>query len=176
MPDDEIVAVYDERGHVVGAAPRTEVYERGLWHASAGVLVRSTDGSRVYVHRRTTTKSVFAGMHDVLAGGVVDAGEDPRQTASRELAEELGVVADVTGDPVVGRWTGRSGAATVRCHLFAYEVRHDGPMHHQPSEIADGWWWSDVEVLTHLDDPAWPFVPDTRVIVSALLQVGGQRY
>ncbi len=71
---DELVAVYDADGNVVGAAPRSRVYAEGLWHASAGVLVRSVDGLRIYVHRRTTTKAVFAGMHDCLAGGVVDPG------------------------------------------------------------------------------------------------------
>ena len=61
---DERVAVYDASGAVVGDAPRSQVYAHGLWHASAGVLVRSTDGERIYVHRRTDTKAVFAGMHD----------------------------------------------------------------------------------------------------------------
>ena len=52
---DERVAVFDAQGRVVGAAPRSQVYAEGLWHGSAGVLVRSTDGLRLYVHRRTTT-------------------------------------------------------------------------------------------------------------------------
>ncbi len=92
---DEQVAVFDVDGRVVGAAPRSQVYAEGLWHGSAGVLVRSTDGRRLYVHRRTTTKAVFAGMHDCLAGGVIDPGETPLETATRELGEELGI----TGSP-----------------------------------------------------------------------------
>lgn len=71
---EELVAVYDADGNAVGAEPRSRVYAEGLWHASAGVLVRSMDGARLYVHRRTMTKAVFAGMHDCLAGGVVDPG------------------------------------------------------------------------------------------------------
>jgi 8-oxo-dGTP pyrophosphatase MutT (NUDIX family) len=31
-------------------------------------------------------------MHDCLAGGVVDPGETPEQTATRELREELGII------------------------------------------------------------------------------------
>jgi hypothetical protein len=57
----------------------------------------------------------------------------------------------------------------MRCHLFAYELRYDGPIRHQPEEIAAGWWWTDAELRAHLDDPAWPFVPDTRVLVADLL-------
>ena len=88
---DEVIAVYDAAGGVTGAAPRAEVYRRGLWHAATGVLVRSGDGERVVLHRRTPDKLVFADTWDCWAGGVVGAGEDPAHAAVRELAEELGI-------------------------------------------------------------------------------------
>ncbi|WP_342800806.1 NUDIX domain-containing protein [Nocardia sp. No.11] len=169
-PESELLAVYDAAGAVIGAAERGTVYREGLWHASAGVLVRSGDGRRIYVHRRTDSKLVFAGLHDCLAGGVVDAGEDPADTARRELHEELGI-ATGTALPVraTASWDGSWAGRPLRCHLFGYEVRYDGPVRHQPSEIADGWWWTDAEHRAHLDDPAWPFVPDTRLLLGDLL-------
>ncbi|WP_378742991.1 NUDIX domain-containing protein [Nocardia brasiliensis] len=168
-----MIAVYDAAGRVVGAADRAAVYRDGLWHASAGVLVRSGDGERIYVHRRTDTKMVFASMYDCLAGGVVGPGESPRQTAVRELAEELGITltgADPAPRPVAKvAWDGKWQGKPMRCHLFGYELRYDGPIHHQPEEIVDGWWWTDAELRAHLADPDWPFVPDTRVLVDDLL-------
>jgi 8-oxo-dGTP pyrophosphatase MutT (NUDIX family) len=166
-----MIAVYDAAGHPIGAADRATVYRDGLWHASAGVLVRSGDGTRIYVHRRTETKMVFAGMHDCLAGGVVDPGETPAETAVRELGEELGIMLSDTALPLVARisWDGEWLGKPMRCHMFAYELRYDGPLRHQPEEIADGWWWTDAELRTHLADPAWPFVPDTRLITDEIL-------
>ncbi|MFG1770412.1 NUDIX domain-containing protein [Nocardia salmonicida] len=174
-PEAELLAVYDADGLVIGEADRGTVYREGLWHASAGVLVRSVDGDRVYVHRRTDTKLVFAGLHDCLAGGVVDAGEHPSDTAIRELREELGI--DVVPGAVLplratASWDGVWAGRALRCHLFAYEYRYDGPIVHQPSEIVDGWWWTDAELRARLRDPAWPFVPDTRVVVDGLLTTG----
>lgn len=170
---DETVAVYDAAGLVIGAAPRSLVYAEGLWHGSAGVLVRSGDG-RIYVHRRTTTKAVFAGMHDCLAGGVIDPGEAPVQTAVRELGEELGITG-VTPVPVASAsWDGRWAGRPMRCHLFAFAISWDGPIRHQLSEIADGWWWTDDELKAHLADPSWPFVPDTRVLLPDLLRPDSQ--
>ena len=55
-PATELVAVYDAAGAVIGAAPRGEVYARSLWHGVGGVLLRSGDGARVYVHRRTLNR------------------------------------------------------------------------------------------------------------------------
>lgn len=167
----EMIAVYDATGRQIGAEDRTLVYAQGLWHAAAGVLVRSTDGSKIYVHKRTDTKAVFAGMHDCLAGGVLDPGEDPADAAIRELSEELGIeVGDQRPTPLAtDSWDGEWAGKPMRCHLFAYEFRSDGPIRHQPEEIADGWWWTDAELRARLADPTWPFVPDTRVLIPHLL-------
>ena len=167
---DELVVVYDAEGNVVGAESRARVYAEGLWHGSAGVLVRSGDGRRVYVHRRTDTKAVFAGMHDCLAGGVIDPGETPLQTATRELAEELGIAGVPLTPLASGSWDGQWAGKPMRCHLFAFEIRYDGAIRHQPEEISDGWWWTDAELAAHLADPNWPFAPDTRVLLPQLLR------
>ena len=170
QPDDEIVAVFDQAGNPTGVAARSRVYAEGLWHASAGVLLRSPD-ERIYVHRRTDTKAVFAGHHDCLAGGVVDPGESPEATALREVAEELGVtgvslapIARISWD---GSWNGRP----LRCHLHAFETRWAGPLVHQPTEIADGWWWTEQQLRDHLADPEWPFVPDSRILLGHYLRL-----
>lgn len=166
---DEVVTVYDAAGHETGTAPRSRVYEEGLWHASSGVLLRSLDGQRIYVHRRSPDKAVFAGMHDCLAGGVVDPGETPVATAARELGEELGVHGiDLTPLARVS-WDGEWDGKLLRCHLFAFEGRWDGPVVHQASEIVDGWWWPEAELRAHLADPAWPFVPDSRALLADFL-------
>ncbi|MFR9750021.1 NUDIX hydrolase [Nocardia sp. 004] len=176
-PSNEPIALYDSDGNPIGAAERGTVYREGLWHASAGVLLRSRDGARIYVHRRTDTKLVFAGMHDCLAGGVVAPGESPRVTALRELAEELSVRPSAA-DPsprllTTFSWDGEWQNQPIRCHLFAYELRYDGPVRHQAEEIADGWWWTDEELRAHLADPGWPFVPDTRLLIPGLLRQTG---
>ncbi|MEU7765734.1 NUDIX domain-containing protein [Nocardia sp. NPDC049190] len=175
----ESIAVYDRQGNPIGAADRATVYRDGLWHASAGVLVRSPDGDRIYVHRRTDTKMVFAGMHDCLAGGVVEPGESPRDTAVREVGEELGIMLGRGDLPLrllaSVSWDGDWQDRPMRCHLFAYELRYDGPIRHQTDEIADGWWWSEAELRVHLADPDWPFVPDTRLLIPDILNTVAPR-
>ena len=121
---DERVAVCDAQGRVVGAAPRSQVYAEGLWHGSAGVLVRSTDGLRLYVHRRTTTKAVFAGMHDCLAGGVIEGGEGWGER------EERGGGSRLTGEtraPWVWAVGGGEGGGGAVVFLFCLGVPLDGP-------------------------------------------------
>ncbi|WP_425425784.1 NUDIX hydrolase [Amycolatopsis sacchari] len=153
-----MVAVYDERGGVASSATRAEMRARGLWHAAGEVLVRSGDGGSVYVHRRSPDKDVFGGLWDCWAGGVVAAGETPRECAFRELAEELGV-RDV---PLTPLFTHVFEQPPHRCHNFCFEVLWDGPVTHQPEEIVDGHWLPLAELRKWAQDPESPLIPDGR--------------
>ena len=51
-PAEELVAIVDADGDVVGSAPRSVMRRDNLPHLVVAVLVRDPAG-RVYVHRRT---------------------------------------------------------------------------------------------------------------------------
>ncbi|UJW30718.1 NUDIX domain-containing protein [Saccharothrix sp. AJ9571] len=157
--NDELVAVYDESGAAVGAAPRSRVRAEGLWHAAGVVLLRSPDGANVYVHLRTDTKDVFPGMYDCWAGGLVAAGETPADCARRELAEELGV----RGAPLRPLFVHVYDQPPMHCHNFAFEARWDGPIVHQPEEIVSGEWLELEELRSWAEDPESPLIPDGRL-------------
>jgi 8-oxo-dGTP pyrophosphatase MutT (NUDIX family) len=156
---DELVAVYDEAGSVAGSAPRAEMRARGLWHAAGVVLVRSGAGRSAYVHLRAPDKDVYPGLYDCWAGGVVAAGETPAECAARELGEELGIH-DVTPEPL---YRLVFEEPPVRCHNFAFEVRWDGEIVHQPEEIVSGRWMPLEELRAWAEDPDSPLVPDGRL-------------
>jgi 8-oxo-dGTP pyrophosphatase MutT (NUDIX family) len=158
---EERVALIDGSGAVIGSAPRSVMRRENLRHIVVAVLVRDS-GGRVYVHRRTDTKDVFPGMHDCFAAGCLQAGEEPLEAAAREVAEELGVV----GVPLRPWGQVRYDDAATRhvCHAFA--VTWDGPVTHQPTEVAWGAWMTPEELRARLADPDWPFVPDGRALVE----------
>ncbi len=167
---DEPVAVFDAHGAITGVAPRGVVYRDGLWHGGTGVLLRSGDGKRIHLHRRAAEKLIYPGLYDCWAGGVIGPAEDPDEAAARELAEELGVC----GVPLtpLGEFAFEGGG--VRCHMFTYEVRWDGPVVHQPEEIVWGAWVTLGELRALLADPQrWPFVPDGRLGIERWLARAG---
>jgi 8-oxo-dGTP pyrophosphatase MutT (NUDIX family) len=162
---DEPVAIYDADGQVTGVAPRGAVYRDGLWHASTGVLVRSGDGERVYLHQRSPEKLIFPGCYDCWAGGVLGPGETPDVAAARELDEELGV----RGVPLTPIDRFGYDDDTLRYHVFLYEVRWDGPLRHQPEEVVWGGWVTLQELRDVLADPGRPFAPDGRIGIERWL-------
>jgi isopentenyldiphosphate isomerase len=164
---EEVVAVVDGSGAVVGSAPRSVMRRDNLPHLVVAVLLRDT-ADRVYVHRRTESKDVFPGMHDSFAAGCVLAGEEPARAAERELAEELGVTG-VRLEPLLSAWY-VDDATRHLCHVWT--ATYDGEVTHQPEEVAWGGWMTVDELRRHLADPTWPFVPDGRVLVARLLRDG----
>jgi isopentenyldiphosphate isomerase len=164
---EELVAIVDETGAVVGSAPRSQMRARNLPHLIIAVLVRDSTG-RVYVHRRSDIKDVFPGLHDCFTAGCVAYGEDPADSARRELAEELGITG-VEIVPLSLEWY-RDDSTWHLCHVF--QATYDGTVVHQESEIASGGWMTVAELRARLADPDWTMVPDGRWLVEQLLADG----
>jgi isopentenyldiphosphate isomerase len=160
---DEIVALVDRDGTVVGRAPRARVRRENLLHAATAVLVRQPDG-RIYVHRRSPDKDWAPSCHDAAAGGVLQDGEDPRGSALRELAEELGI----TGVELRPLPANLYEDDTTRCFEHCFETTYDGVVTHADGEVVWGAWMSLPELGRLLRAKDWPFVPDTRTLLERL--------
>jgi 8-oxo-dGTP pyrophosphatase MutT (NUDIX family) len=90
VPQEEIVAIVDEKNNITGSALRSVMRAKGLPHRATYILVFNSKGE-LYVQKRTPLKDIYPGYYDVAAGGVVMAGESYEQSASRELKEEMGI-------------------------------------------------------------------------------------
>ncbi len=167
----ETVTLVDPSGAVLGPAERSVVRRDNLRHAATAVLVRDRR-DRIYVHRRSPDKDWAPGHHDAAAGGMIAFGEEPRASAERELAEELGIV----GARLLPLGLSRYEDGTTRCVEHCYEARWDGPVIWADREVVWGAWLSLAELDAKLADPAWPFVPDTRTLLSRLAREGARDY
>ncbi|MEP7300539.1 MAG: NUDIX domain-containing protein [Caldimonas sp.] len=87
---DERLAVADPAGIVVGAVERAAVRALGIATVAVHLVGLAPDG-RVWVQRRSATKSTDPGLWDTLMGGQVAAGESVQATLERETIEEAGL-------------------------------------------------------------------------------------
>jgi len=159
----EYLDLVDENDNVIGKAPRSEVRARNLLHRGVGILVFNSRGE-LYVHKRTETKDIFPGMYDMLVGGTVRAGESYEEAAAREAAEELGI----RGVPLRYLFSYLYEGPKNRCITKIFEVCYDGPMVHQPEEVAWGRFYPVSEVLNLME--RLPFVPDGSEIFREYLR------
>jgi len=88
---EEQVEVVNEKGEVIGLAPRAEVHSNpSLMHRVVHVLVFDP-GGRLLLQKRSLTKDVAPGKWDTSVGGHVGIGEALALAAARETEEELGI-------------------------------------------------------------------------------------
>ena len=92
----EYFDVVDENGQPTGeVVSRAEAHEKGILHRTAHVWVvrRSDRGWDVLLQKRSEEKDSFPGLYDTSSAGHIPAGDEPLDSALRELREELGVEA-----------------------------------------------------------------------------------
>lgn len=128
---DELVEEVDGDGNVLRVVTRAEMRAGHLRHRCVFIAVKATDG-RLLVHRRSDDKDVWPGYWDIAAGGVVGVGEAAADAARRELAEELGVDAELTH---LG--TGSYDDDDVHLVGDVFAARHDGPFHFADGEVSE---------------------------------------
>jgi 8-oxo-dGTP pyrophosphatase MutT (NUDIX family) len=159
----ELVALVSEDGTVTGAEDRAVVRRDNLRHGATAVLVRNSDGL-IYVHRRSAEKDWAPSQYDAGAGGILRFGEDPSESAAREVAEELGFT------PVSLRALGVSAYddETTRVVEHCFETTWDGPIRFTDDEVVWGAWLTMDGLGRLLADPTWPFVPDGRALLRRL--------
>lgn len=163
----EVVALVDPDGNVIGSAARDVVRRDNLRHAATAVLVRNSSGE-IYLHRRADSKDWAPGFHDCAAGGLLQHGEEPEQSAARELVEELGI----RGTPMRSLGTSLYEDGSTRCFAHCYETTWDGPVTHTDDEVVWGEWVSLQALDMLLGQPDFDFVPDTRKALTRLARTG----
>lgn len=90
----ECFDVVDEQGRPTGEVVSREVAHRdGIRHRTAHIWVARRAGGRaqVLLQKRSAGKDSYPGCYDTSSAGHVRAGDEPLESAVRELGEELGV-------------------------------------------------------------------------------------
>lgn len=93
---EEIFDIVDNSGVPTGeTVSRAKAHEEGIRHRTAHIwVVREVDGKAdVLLQKRALNKDSFPGRYDTSSAGHIQAGDEPLESAIRELSEELGIKA-----------------------------------------------------------------------------------
>jgi isopentenyldiphosphate isomerase len=92
----EYLDIVDEHGNPTGdTVERTLAHKKGIRHRTSHVWIfRSNNGiNEILVQKRSLNKDSFPGCYDISSAGHIPAGFGFKESAVRELSEELGIAA-----------------------------------------------------------------------------------
>lgn len=93
----EIFDIVDENGNPTGeTVERTKAHAEGIRHRTAHIWVvrKIGDTMQILLQKRSANKDSFPGRFDTSSAGHIHAGDEPKESALRELGEELGIMAE----------------------------------------------------------------------------------
>ena len=92
----EYFDICDAAGRPTGeTVSRPEAHRLGIRHRTAHIWIVRRAGARteILLQKRSRNKDSYPGRWDTSSAGHIRAGDEPKESALRELAEELGVLA-----------------------------------------------------------------------------------
>ena len=92
----EMLDVVDENGEPTGeVVDRVTAHAKGIRHRTSHVwlLREKQDGIEILLQKRSEGKDSFPGCYDISSAGHIPAGMGFKESALRELKEELGLTA-----------------------------------------------------------------------------------
>ncbi|MCK5731019.1 MAG: NUDIX domain-containing protein [Draconibacterium sp.] len=91
LADEEWVPLVDEKGKVIGQAPRSQVHNGSkLLHPVVHLHVINRNKA-ILLQKRPITKDIQPGRWDTAVGGHISAGETLEQALKKEASEEIGL-------------------------------------------------------------------------------------
>ncbi|MCR4586990.1 MAG: NUDIX domain-containing protein [Lachnospiraceae bacterium] len=104
---EEMFDITDENGIPTGeTVTRSRAHNEGIMHRTAHIWVIRRRGEQIDVllQKRSANKESFPGMYDTSSAGHIQAGDEPLESAKRELGEELGIRAQDEDLTYVGKF------------------------------------------------------------------------
>jgi isopentenyldiphosphate isomerase len=149
LMDEELLEIVNERGEIIGVAPRSEIHgDPSLMHRVVHVLVFNRRGD-LLLQKRSVKKDVAPGRWDTSVGGHVDPGETLEEAASREVFEELGIEA---ASEFLYSYVHTNPYETEMVHTF--RCVHEGGFSFNTDEIDEVRFWSIPEIMEQMDGEA----------------------
>ena len=93
----ELFDIIDENGDPTGQTiERSIAHAEGIPHRTAHIWIirRRNEKTEILLQKRSRNKDSFPGKFDTSSAGHIQAGDEPMESALRELKEELGIHAE----------------------------------------------------------------------------------
>lgn len=142
MSSEEWLPLLNEKGEVIGKAPRSVCHSsKEYLHPVVHLHVINRKGE-IYLQKRPMHKTIQPGKWDTAVGGHISVGEDIETGLKREAMEEIGLTE--FNPELAAHYIWESEVE--REFVFCFVARSDGPFRVSTEEVDEGKFWSVAEI------------------------------
>lgn len=149
MQEDEYLDLVNDTDEVIGKKLRSEVYAEHLSNFRVVNAFLVNAGGKLWIPRRTATKSIFPLCLDMSMGGHVESGETYEQTFKREMMEELRIDTNVTPWKLLGHLTPHDDK--VSAFMNVYEIETDQTPDYNHDDFVESFWLTPNELFARIN-------------------------
>jgi isopentenyldiphosphate isomerase len=143
--DTEKVGIFNENGVFIGSASKKEALDKNLRRGVVRVFLLNKKGF-LYVQKRGENMEIAPGLWDQSAGGHIDSKENPKESALRELKEELGIKLDNLDFVTSYSFEEEQDGKVLSSFDFIFVGKSDDEIHIQKEELSGGKWFNVSEL------------------------------
>jgi isopentenyl-diphosphate Delta-isomerase len=133
---DELFIQVDEADQEIGKVTRAKAHSNpNIIHRAVYVLIVN-DQQQMLFHKRSAKKDLFPGMWAAACAGHVQYGSNYRETAKRELGEELKIKCELF---LVTKLLLKTASQTEFCEIYMGKYS-DAPVNFDPEEVQEITW------------------------------------
>lgn len=159
----EMVPIVDKDNNIIDVVERSVMRQKELPHRASYIVLCNND-NRFLIEIRTLKKDFAKGMLDACIGGVIDDKEDERESAKRELLEEVSVKVPDDNFHFLGTEKIESGKTFI--YGYYYFVKGDFITKRQKEEVS-GIMYLKYDEMERIKDS---FVPDSYYAFKRILE------
>lgn len=144
---EELLQVYDEQGNTIKPLPRSVVHQKPVkhWHGVVNVWLVNKAG-QLMVSKRSETVGGNPGKWQTYFGGHVPAGMTHKETAVKELEEEIGLTVNLDKLHLIdkGQFANEDHLHFYESYAYLFEGKPED-LNFSDGEISEAKWMSMEE-------------------------------
>ncbi|MBI5538738.1 MAG: NUDIX domain-containing protein [Bacteroidia bacterium] len=146
LKSEEWVPLVDEKGMVIGKAPRSAVHkDKTLLHPVVHLHVINNKGN-IYLQKRPMFKDTQPGKWDTAVGGHVALNETIEQALIRETKEEIGIAP--TNANAFAQYVWKSDVESEL--VFSFVTIYNEQLFPDVNEVDEGKFWTVSEIIKNI--------------------------
>lgn len=167
-PQDELLTEVDQNNKVIGHIKRRVAHKSpNKFYRTISVFVKNNKNEFLW-QKRSQTKDTYPNCWDYSVGGHVDFGKSYRQTAIRELKEELGIITTTKKLKFIGKVLVRLPKSNEFFYVFEYSLKLQDKVKIEKDEVSKIMWASIESIKKSIKYKELLWYPRPIQIIKAL--------